>query len=88
MPAWRQVLCFLGWASLTRSPRALLVPTCFALALSRVYAPDLDRHLQRRYGEDGAYRRWAAPSLLPANRWLRLLLLGSAASSVAATCVL
>ena len=59
-----EVLCFVGWALLTRRARALLVPLLFAAALRWFYAPNLDRHLKRKYGEGSAFKAWYVPQSL------------------------
>ena len=63
-----EVLCFLGWAMLTARPAALAAPAFFALALAFFYAPNLDAHLERKYGAERGYQRWRAPAFAPG--WL------------------
>ena len=65
-----EVLCFAGWAMLTNSNEALVVPLFFWLALTYFYAPGLDRHLTAKYGGDKAWREWQAPAFAPS--WLLL----------------
>ena len=43
-----------------------MVPLAFGLALRYVYAPDLDRHVRKRYGADARFAEWREmPSFLP-----------------------
>ena len=61
-----EILTFLGWALLTLSPAALLLPLGFATVLRLAYAPDLDNYIARRYGKDKRFNQWQQlPSLVP-----------------------
>lgn len=61
-----EIITFVGWCALTRRLVALLVPAFFALALRHVYAPDLDRYVRRRYGNDPDIDLWKAlPGFVP-----------------------
>lgn len=54
------VVLFVGFAALTRSPWALLVPAVMAAGFVFVHIPMLDKYLRDRYGED--YVEWAQRS--------------------------
>ena len=60
-----EVLLFMGWAMLTRSRFALLVPFFFYATFASLYAPDLDLHLSQKYPSE--FKRYEAvtPSLVP-----------------------
>ena len=51
-----EVLFFAGWSLLTRSRQALIVPVFFFVTFHSLYGPDLDKHLEGKYGI--VYRRW------------------------------
>jgi protein-S-isoprenylcysteine O-methyltransferase Ste14 len=54
------VVLFTGFALLTRSPWAFLVPAVMALMFVFVHIPTLERYLRGRYGEE--YVEWARHS--------------------------
>lgn len=60
---------FTGWALLTASPWALLVPLMMTLGFIFHHIPSLDAYLAERYGE--AFEAYAArtPSLVPLASW-------------------
>ena len=60
-----EVLLFLGWSMITRSPLALLVPCFFYATFSSLYVPDLDLHLHKKYGVEFEHYMESTPSLLP-----------------------
>lgn len=54
------VVLFTGFALLTRSPWALLVPVVMALMFVFLHIPTLDRYLRERYGDE--YVEWTRRS--------------------------
>jgi steroid 5-alpha reductase family enzyme len=54
------VVLFTGFALLTRSPWALLVPAVMAAGFVFLHIPTLDRYLRERYGEE--YVQWTRRS--------------------------
>jgi hypothetical protein len=60
-----EVVLFLGWAMLTRSRFALLIPCFFYATFASLYAPDLDLHLSKKYPGDFERYQAVTPSLIP-----------------------
>lgn len=51
-----EVVLFAGWAMLTRSRYALIVPFFFFTTFHSFYVPDLDLHLKNKYTNE--YKQW------------------------------
>lgn len=60
-----EVVLFVGWAMLTRSRFALLVPFFFYATFASLYVPDLDLHLNKKYPTDFGRYQAVTPSLIP-----------------------
>ena len=61
-----EVVLFLGWAMLTRSRFALLVPCFFFASFHALYVPDLDQHLRGKHPAQFAQWQQSTPaSLIP-----------------------